>query len=362
MNRKLFLENARNKLAVGQILSNKELMELVGTVDQNHKYKEINKIPSITKKCLLKRLDAICKYLEFKKDNKLYYKILEVYPAPKALNDNRLKDKKGYNKLIANILPVLIAQNKDNRLVVNINYLMYCLGIVNKNFINRKYSKREVIELLKDKDIDYSNYLIFCATLENGFNGIVSKALRKLKNDNIINYNNTNVLRIDTPKDVVVIEKIKYLEASHKLNKQINYLENKLIKKSENEQEKLDLREKDLYTKVVDKLYAELKEYTNNIIHYEHFIKSYFKAYAITNIKEVTEETKEAMRLNRVQLNALAKNYMLANAINEKTYKTKVRAINKIDLKEGFGLDDVYMQKYIEDCVKLINIYMQLQS
>lgn len=354
MNRKLFLESARNKITVGKILSNKELMELVGTVDQNYKYKKINKIPSITKKCLLKRLDCVCKYIEFKKNNKVYYKILEVYPEVKKLNDNRLKDKKDYNKLIANILPALIAQNKDNRLVANINYLMYCLGIVNKNFINRKYSKGEVIDLLKQKNIDYSSYLIFCNALENGFNAIILKALNKLKNDNIISYSNTNVLKIDTPKDVITIEKIKYLEASQKLNKKITYLENKLIK------EGLNLKQKDLYIKVIDRLYKELKEYTNNIVHYKHFIKSYFKAYAIVNLQEVKPAEVDTISLNKIQLNALAKKYMLDNAINIKTHKTKVKAINKLKLKEGFNLDNVYMQKYIKDCVKLINIYMEL--
>ena len=72
-------------LKVGQILTNEDLINLMGSEKQKNNYKLKRMLQPKTKKSLLKQLDRYCKYETGKKGKLITYKITEVFNETKDL-------------------------------------------------------------------------------------------------------------------------------------------------------------------------------------------------------------------------------------------------------------------------------------
>lgn len=79
-------------LEVGKVLSNEEVIDLVGTEKQKEQYKLKKTFKGNTKSAVLKNLSSICKFEEIKVGRKSSYKIIEVYDEKKEVKDNRINN------------------------------------------------------------------------------------------------------------------------------------------------------------------------------------------------------------------------------------------------------------------------------
>ena len=79
-------------IKVGDVLTDEDVVGLVGSEKQIESFKKCNSLYGNTKKSIFKKFNSICKYKVIKTNKRHAYKIIEVYDKPKEIIDKRINN------------------------------------------------------------------------------------------------------------------------------------------------------------------------------------------------------------------------------------------------------------------------------
>lgn len=362
------IEEFKNEIVVGQVLSNLELVQLLGTTAQQESYKKNNKLYANTKKALLRELESLCKFKEIKVKNKINYVVLEIFTEKKIIEDKRKNNKgkgKGYEDLIKTIILKLLEKN-NNKLTLSNTLLMHKMGMVNKKYIDTRFNLKNTLE---KADIKYSNYLVFNSIMQKAFKKILDRSLKKLEDKLVIDVQKKYMVNIELLEE----NKIKILEIPKDLHNLIRETEHMELQKYKGFEEQditlsyifLKNKQNEFYSGVLEKIIDNLENFiikelgTNNFI-----INGYFRTIEIeTSSKSLgIEKNMKYYKESIKKLNELSKKYMINNTKNKKTYDTKLKQLNAIIPPETFNTDNTIIDSYNKDALELIQLFINLDN
>lgn len=361
------LQEFKDKITVGQVLNNMELVELLGTEAQKESYKKNNKLYANTKKALLRELESLCSYKEIKVKNKVNYVISEIFTAQKNIKDKRKNNKgknKGYEDLIKTILLNLLEEH-NNKLTISNTSLMQKMGMVNNNYVNRSLNLKN---RLKKADIKHSNYLVFNSIMQKSFKKILDRSLKSLDDKSVVEFEKRYLVNIELLEEkkenkIKILEIPRYL---HKLIRETQHLELQNYKEFEDQDITLSYiflknKQYEFYNDVLEKIEDDLREFIKLEIGTNEFIiNGYFRVmYIETSSKSLEiEKNMKYYKESIKKLNGLSKEYMLNNTKNNKTYNTKLKQLNAIAPPETFNTENTIIDSYNKDAVELIQLFI----
>lgn len=183
-------------LKVGQILTNEDLINLMGSEKQKNNYKLKRMLQPKTKKSLLKQLDRYCKYETGKKGKLITYKITEVFNETKEKVDNRKGNSGGSNNSIyqddfINIMIYNLYNYPERCKLLSRSYLCKMANLVNSNYTT---CKRNISELSIILDISEDEVYSFYNDNQKKLASIVERGLNNCRRKSILTYNSTTVV------------------------------------------------------------------------------------------------------------------------------------------------------------------------
>lgn len=351
-------------MEVGQILTTKDLVELVGTDKQKSSYYKNNNIGTNVKKSLLKQLSRFCSYEEIKIKRRSHFKILEIYSEVKESEDKR--NKNGNNnkkftkhlelsilKLCKNIIEEddclknsyshLLTQDQNIKsFTITKNNLMLSIGVINKSYKEYNSKRRDLAKELNAKLENVDEAYIRTEKLSNQ----VFTAMNKLRKNRNINYSNAYLIEEnvyilddygqplcdDKGVPITTVEKSVHVETTNKYN---------LITKIERE----TLEEMEINYNILAFNPILKKEF------YKRVDKKLLK-YRINKCYKVIKISVISTKLLEKDIEILEKDWMLCNHINNlSSYNIMIENSynrNKKELDNSFGTCE-------EDVIKKIN-------
>ena len=137
----------------GNVLTNKDVVELFGTEKQKEKFKKDNTIKGDPKKALLKKLQSECDFEEYKEGRTTYYKILEVHNIKKEVVDKR---KVGNNSVFTNdfkniMIDCIYNSNKllVEEMIISKTNLFQLVNLINNNYKIGRKDKEKLAQMLR---------------------------------------------------------------------------------------------------------------------------------------------------------------------------------------------------------------------
>ena len=355
------LQEFKDKVIAGQVLSNLELVQLLGTEAQKESYKKNNKLYINTKKALLRELESYCTYEEIK-INKIYYKIVKIHEHKKNLDKRKNnKSKSKYIELIENIIVnKMLESNLDNMRLTNTK-LMYQLSFINSAYVDIFNRKKATLE---KKDIDYSNYLVFNSILRKDFMQIIDRAIKALDKKRIISSQKTYCINITDSKRENII-----FECDDNMNKAIRKIEfNELQKLNKDKNITIDEAYRNysdiLNTNVLKEIEKQFGQVFSFMYDNDYELNYYYRATVIMSDLDTLKKVKDTKKYitSSEEINLLAQKHMLDNTNNKNTYDTKAKNIKdakKLISNTEIEITDNEIIKYKADATKLIDLFIQ---
>lgn len=345
-------------LKVGQILTNEDLVNLMGSEKQRENYKTKRKLQKKTKESLLKQLDRYCKYLEYKKGNAKQYEIVEVFENCKDKKDNRKGNSGGANNSIyqddfINIMIYNLHNYPEKCKLLSKSYLCKMANLVNSNYTTCKRNIKELSVILEiDEDEVYSfyndNQKKLASIVERGLNSCRRKSILTynsvtvvVKKEAKLKYNELGEIVIKNNKPVYEIEHIHRIASDDELEVILS-IEHK-VKEMMFDDKNIDNKNVFLsgrWSEYKNKIKAELKSRDLNINYY-------YEAYELNWIKSnINELYKEIAGEYTNSSNNINKNYInsVENTISNNSKKT--RGIYK---KEDYAKNQFKLSKTLID-------------
>lgn len=353
------LQEFKDKIVVGKVLNNMELVELLGTEAQKEAFKKNNKLYANTKKALLRELERLCNFKEIKVKNKVNYVILKIFAEQKERNyKENARNSKGYIDLIETL--IINKLDKNNGTLIYTNSLLFNnLGMVNNNYIDKLLTNKTALE---KKNINYNNFLLFDSILRKGFGKIVDRCLKNLNNRRVISYTKSYFASVE----LIENKEYKILELPEDISNFVREVEHKELKKyKDNSLKKVTLadiffkkKEHEFYSNVNAKIKDCLEEYLKQELLGQKFnFNYYFTASVIkTSGNTIALEKEEYYYKQTMQkLNTLAKNYMLNNTNNKNTYPTKIKSLVTLQTEQT---KENLIDAYNANALELIKLFI----
>lgn len=340
-------------LEVGQILTNEDLVNLMGSEKQRENYRNKRKLQKKTKESLLKQLDRYCKYLEYSEGNAKRYEIIEVFEKCKDKKDNRKGNSGGANNSIyqddfMNMMIYNLYNYPDRCKLLSKSYLCKMANLVNSNYTT---CKRNIKELSTILEINEDEVYSFYHDNNEKLKGIAERGLSSCRKKSILTYNSVTVL---AKKELIY----KYNELGEPIirgNKPVYEIIYKHKVADENELEIiLDVEHKVKEEMFGDKnkcnrnifLSGKWNEYTKNIKREikerDLNISYYYEAYELNWIKSNIEELYKKIE-NKYD--------NFSNSINKKYVKSTEQTINS---NFNSASKEMYKrEEYVENQFKL---------
>ncbi|MBP3931563.1 MAG: hypothetical protein J6D47_18615 [Peptostreptococcaceae bacterium] len=350
------------KIEVGQILSNEDVVNLMGNEKQIAAFYKRNKLTEPSKSAVMKKLESVCKYENTKIGRKQAYKIIEVYEQEKEIIDKRKINNKGNNSIFTNDFKNIIIDCIYNNgkisleeMLISKTALFQLVNLINNNYKIGRKDKEKLAQMLdvpkKTVDDFYDNsYSKLAKTVESGLKSCRSSSILTYESVVAIAVYNPNVSYNELGEPVV-------LNGSEiKNNIALNYREatkeeKKVILSCEREVKKYlgfdeNVNNSALYLSGKWKQYKnlvtkELKDRGTNI-------KFYYDAYKLTWVEE---NIKKLYEQHCSLINVISSNKDINDNIIKsfnKTNNTRLKNMEKEKIKR--------IDNFIEDNNKLINV------
>lgn len=340
-------------LRVGQILTNEDLVELMGSEKQKISYREKRMLQPKTKNSLLKQLDRYCKYNQSKTGKLITYEITEVFGFVREKEDKRGGNNSIYQDDFRNIMIYNLYNYPERCKLLSKSYLCKMANLVNSNYTTCKRNVKELSVILEiDEDEVYSfyndNQKKLASIVERGLNSCRRKSILTynsvtvvVKKEAKLKYNEFGEIVIKNNKPVYEIEHIHRIASDDELEAILS-IEHKVKevmfgdKNIDNKNVFLSGR----WSEYKNKIKAELKSRDLNINYY-------YEAYELNWIKSnINELYKEIAGEYTNSSNNINKNYInsVENTINNNSKKT--RGIYK---KENYSKNQFKLSKTLID-------------
>lgn len=340
-------------LRVGQILTNEDLVELMGSEKQKISYREKRMLQPKTKNSLLKQLDRYCKYNQSKTGKLITYEITEVFGFVREKEDKRGGNNSIYQDDFRNIMIYNLYNYPERCKLLSKSYLCKMANLVNSNYTTCKRNVKELSVILEiDEDEVYSfyndNQKKLASIVERGLNSCRRKSILTynsvtvvVKKEAKLKYNELGEIVIKNNKPVYEIEHIHRIASDDELEAILS-IEHKVKevmfgdKNIDNKNVFLSGR----WSEYKNKIKAELKSRDLNINYY-------YEAYELNWIKSnINELYKEIAGEYTNSSNNINKNYInsVENTINNNSKKT--RGIYK---KENYSKNQFKLSKTLID-------------
>lgn len=340
-------------LRVGQILTNEDLVELMGSEKQKISYREKRMLQPKTKNSLLKQLDRYCKYNQSKTGKLITYEITEVFGFVREKEDKRGGNNSIYQDDFKNIMIYNLYNYPERCKLLSKSYLCKMANLVNSNYTTCKRNVKELSVILEiDEDEVYSfyndNQKKLASIVERGLNSCRRKSILTynsvtvvVKKEAKLKYNELGEIVIKNNKPVYEIEHIHRIASDDELEAILS-IEHKVKevmfgdKNIDNKNVFLSGR----WSEYKNKIKAELKSRDLNINYY-------YEAYELNWIKSnINELYKEIAGEYTNSSNNINKNYInsVENTINNNSKKT--RGIYK---KENYSKNQFKLSKTLID-------------
>lgn len=340
-------------LRVGQILTNEDLVELMGSEKQKISYREKRMLQPKTKNSLLKQLDRYCKYNQSKTGKLITYEITEVFGFVREKEDKRGGNNSIYQDDFRNIMIYNLYNYPERCKLLSKSYLCKMANLVNSNYTTCKRNVKELSVILEiDEDEVYSfyndNQKKLASIVERGLNSCRRKSILTynsvtvvVKKEAKLKYNEFGEIVIKNNKPVYEIEHIHRIASDDELEAILS-IEHKVKevmfgdKNIDNKNVFLSGR----WSEYKNKIKAELKSRDLNINYY-------YEAYELNWIKSnINELYKEIAGEYANSSNNINKNYInsVENTINNNSKKT--RGIYK---KENYSKNQFKLSKTLID-------------
>lgn len=189
-----------NKIKVGQILTNEDIVNIVGNEKQIAAFNKRNKLTEPSKSAIFKKLESICSYELTKVGRKQAYIITEVYNVKKEIVDKR---KIGNNSVFTDdfkniIIDCIYNSNKLplEEMLISKTTLFQLVNLINNNYKIGRKDKEKLAQMLdipkKTVDDFYDNsYSKLGKTVESG--------LKSCRSSSVLMYESVVAIAIYNP-------------------------------------------------------------------------------------------------------------------------------------------------------------------
>lgn len=340
-------------LRVGQILTNEDLVELMGSEKQKTSYREKRMLQPKTKNSLLKQLDRYCKYNQSKTGKLITYEITEVFGFVREKEDKRGGNNSIYQDDFRNIMIYNLYNYPERCKLLSKSYLCKMANLVNSNYTT---CKRNIKELSVILEIDEDEVYSFYNDNQKKLASIVERGLNSCRRKSILTYNSVTVvvkkeakLKYNELGEIVIKNNKPVYEIEH-IHRIANDDELEAILSIEHKVKEVMFGDKNIDNKDVflsgrwseykNKIKAELKLRDLNInYYYEAFELNWIKSNINELYKEIVGEyTNSSNNINKNYINSVE------NTINNNSKKT--RGIYK---KENYSKNQFKLSKTLID-------------
>lgn len=355
----------KNKIKIGQILNNEDVVNLVGNEKQIKTFYKNKKLTEPSKSAILKQLNSICKYETTKIGRKQAYKIIEIYDEKKEIIDKRKINNRGNNSIFVEDFKVLIINLLHNdateEKIISKTGLFHVANLINDNYKIGRKDKNKLSELLETpkKTIDD-----FYDNTHSKMKKTIESCLKNCRSSSILTYESVIALAIYEPQvSKNKLDKAIVVDGSYIKNNIVTVYreatkeEKQFILKCENKvKEDLGLdknaNNNEIYLRGLWKTYKQkVKEELKNT---ESNIKYYYEAYKLTWNKENIEEL--YYKYCTVDNIIMSKDLINKNIVKSINKTNKTRENKMINGKEKL------LENFIEDNEKLINVLIDYKA
>lgn len=340
-------------LKKGNILTNYDLVRLVGSDKQISNYEKTKKIQKPTKDSLLKQLSAYCEYKEVKVGRSINYKITNIYEEKRDKEEKRGGNNSIYQDDFKNIMIYNLYNYPERCKLLSKSYLCKMANLVNSNYTT---CKRNIKELSVILEINEDEVYSFYNDNQKKLASIVERGLNSCRRKSILTYNSVTVvvkkeakLKYNELGEIIIKNNKPAYEIEH-IHRIANDDELEAILSIEHKVKEVMFGDKNIDNKNVflsgrwseykNKIKVELKSRDLNINYY-------YEAYELNWIKSnINELYKEIAGEYTNSSNNINKNYInsVENTINNNSKKT--RGVYK---KENYASNQFKLSKTLID-------------
>lgn len=322
---------------VNELINNEELINRLGSEKQKSNYYKNNKLLINIKKSLLKKLSIYTSFVEIKINNRIFYKINQVYDDRKIITNNIKYSKSKLNFLIQQLIINYIKNNN------NTSYYSNTMLLKNINVFNNDYF--ELIncrEYLSNKlNVDKRSIKIFKSIVSKETIRLIRHSIGSLKEEEIIKakigiivIDSNNKQRFISKKEEIIFNEVK-----------------EMIIENYNEKSLIDLCFKGMYKHYVKGVCSEMNKRNFD---YNLFYQGY----------KISKVNLDNFKLYEKEVDFILKTFKkeFGNRIIDMAKNMKKNSLAKSEKNMIFGeaafLKHQETEKFIDDVQKIVNYFI----
>lgn len=206
-------------MKISQILTNEDVVNLVGNSKQIATFNKNKKLTEPSKTAILKKLESICRFEKIKIGRKVGYKVIEIYDTKKEIEDKRKNNKGGNNKVFVDdfkkIIIDVMYKNKTEEMLLSKTAMFKTANLINDNYKIGRNNIEKLSKLLNTpQNLIYefydNNHSKLKKTVETSLRNCRSKSILMYEEVVAIAINKANIVKNELGEPIIENGKIKY--------------------------------------------------------------------------------------------------------------------------------------------------------